>query len=107
MSKTFPGSLRPYGSETRRAQREIMYRVYLLKSLTEGGYYIGQTDNIERRIHEHNSGQEKATRGRAPLTLIGYEEYETRNEARWREYQLKKSLQKRKIFFKKLNFIPG
>ena len=75
-----------------------MYFVYLLKSKKDNKYYIGQTNNINRRLSEHNSRREKSTKHRAPFELIGYEVYKTRNKARWREYQLKKSAHKRREF---------
>jgi len=78
------------------------YFVYLLKSLVDGNYYIGQTDNIEKRLKEHNDGKVKSTKSRRPLELIGYEEYKTRNEARWNEYQYKHHSDKKKKFIEKL-----
>jgi len=78
-----------------------MYFVYLLQSKRDGNCYIGQTDNVEVRLKEHNSGRVKSTRNRIPFILLGCEEYATRNEARWREYSLKKSAWQRKKFFEK------
>jgi len=74
-----------------------MYKVYLLKSGKDGHYYIGQTNNIERRLIEHNSGKSRSTRNRRPFILIGYESYSTRNESRYREYQIKNSIDKQKF----------
>jgi len=79
-----------------------MYYVYLLQSEKDSNYYIGQTNNIKKRLEEHNTGLTKATRNRRPLRLIGYEIHKTRNEARWREYNLKKSAWQRKKFIKEL-----
>jgi putative endonuclease len=47
-----------------------MFTVYALQSEVDGGLYIGLTNNIERRLHQHNSGQTRSTRSRAPLTLF-------------------------------------
>lgn len=77
--------------------------LYLLKSLKDGKYYIGQTYDLEKRIAEHNRGEVPSTRYRAPLKLIGVEEYEDRDIARWREHELKKSAHKRKQFYKKFD----
>jgi len=74
-----------------------MYKVYLLKSLKDNKYYIGQTDNLERRFGEHNSGKSKSTKNRRPFILIGYENYSTRNEARYREYRIKNSIEKQEF----------
>jgi putative endonuclease len=80
----------------------LMYKVYLLKSKKDFKYYVGQTDNIERRLEEHNSGKNKSTKNRRPFFLVGCEEYETQNEARYREYQLKNHSDKKKKFIEKL-----
>ena len=66
-----------------------MYYVYLLKSLVDGQYYIGQTQDVEARVKLHNAGQVRSTRHRAPLVLVGSETYDSRDQARYREYQLK------------------
>jgi len=79
-----------------------MFYVYLLKSEVDGKYYIGQTDNVSARLARHNQGFVPATRARRPLALIGYETHPSRNEARFREYELKKSASKRKEFYRKL-----
>lgn len=78
-----------------------MYYVYLLKSERDGQHYIGQTDNVIDRVSKHNAGIEKSTKSRTPFRLLGYETFQTRGEAMWRERELKRSAQKRKIFFMK------
>ena len=82
-----------------------MHYVYLLKSQKDQKYYIGQTSDPERRLGEHNDGKVFSTKGRRPFDLIGTETYQSQSEARWREYQLKKSAHQRKSFVQK--FIPG
>ena len=67
-----------------------MYFVYILKSLKDYGYYIGQTENLDDRIKKHNNGQVKSTRLRIPFILIRKEGFNTRSEARKRENYLKK-----------------
>ena len=79
-----------------------MFYVYLLQSEKDSNYYIGQTDNIKKRLEEHNKGLVKATKHRRPFSLVGYETYRNRNEARWREYQLKKHGDKKKKFIKEM-----
>ena len=82
-----------------------MYYVYLIQSKKDKKYYIGQTDNIRKRLQQHNNGLVRATKHRGPFQLIGYEVYKTRNEARWREYNLKKSAWQRKKFIIKCSKI--
>lgn len=75
-----------------------MYYLYLLQSKKDGNYYIGQTKNIKKRLYQHNTGLIRAIKHRGPLKLIGYKVYKSRNEARWREYQLKKHGDKKANF---------
>lgn len=58
-----------------------MYYVYVLKSLRNGRFYTGSTDNVDRRLKEHNSGKSKYTRSTKPFELVYKEEFETRSEA--------------------------
>ena len=47
------------------------------------------TSNFERRLKEHNSGQNKSTKSFVPYDVIFTEKFETRIEARQREKYLK------------------
>ena len=66
-----------------------MYFVYILQSLSSGRRYTGYTNNLKRRLAEHNSGQTKSLFKHRPLEIIHMEEYSTLNEARSRERQIK------------------
>jgi len=66
-----------------------MYDVYVLQSITYNTRYIGSTDNVPKRIHEHNLGKCRYTSGRKPWKLIYQKEYSTRSEAMKREKFLK------------------
>jgi putative endonuclease len=79
-----------------------MFYVYLLKSLKDNKYYIGQTQNVEKRLKAHNSGLVQSTKPRRPLVLIGYETFDSRNEARWFEYNLKNHSDRKKKFIKQI-----
>lgn len=65
------------------------YYVYILRSDKDGKLYTGSTDNLERRLTEHNSGASKATRTRRPFVLIHKEQYDSRAEAYSREMYFK------------------
>jgi putative endonuclease len=67
----------------------MTYFAYILKSLSHGNYYYGSTENLERRLIEHNGGKVKYTKGRRPWNLHYFEEFETRSEAQKREYFFK------------------
>ncbi|OGG08372.1 hypothetical protein A3D05_05995 [Candidatus Gottesmanbacteria bacterium RIFCSPHIGHO2_02_FULL_40_24] len=66
-----------------------MFFVYILKSIKDGKYYIGQTNNIDFRLIKHNQGEIKSTRNRRPLKLIYFEKFISRAEAMHREQKLK------------------
>ncbi|EKD78348.1 MAG: hypothetical protein ACD_41C00365G0017 [uncultured bacterium] len=76
-----------------------MYYVYCLKSIKDSKYYVGQTQDVQKRISEHNAGLVSSTKRRIPFELVGFEQYDTRSAAMWREHELKNSAQKRKKFF--------
>jgi putative endonuclease len=69
------------------------YYVYILQSQSTGKTYVGQTDDLERRVAQHNDPDFKLTlytkRNKGPWKLIHYEEFETRAEAMRREKYLK------------------
>ena len=53
-----------------------MFYAYVLKSEKNGRQYIGSTDNLKRRLEEHNSGIGGTyTKNNRPFTLIYYEAY--------------------------------
>jgi len=68
----------------------FMYYVYLIKSKKDNKLYIGLTNNLRKRIIEHNQGLNKSTRYRRPLLLIYYEAYASLKDAQTREQKLKK-----------------
>ncbi|MCB2222434.1 MAG: GIY-YIG nuclease family protein [Bacteroidetes bacterium] len=69
-----------------------MYYVYVLKSQVDGRLYKGFTNNLERRIKEHNSGKHKSTKAFKPWILVYNEIAEGREKARKREVYLKSGL---------------
>ncbi|MBI2100338.1 MAG: GIY-YIG nuclease family protein [Candidatus Vogelbacteria bacterium] len=66
-----------------------MAYVYLIKSLSANWVYVGSTSNLEQRLRQHNGGEVRSTKYRAPYKLIHSEEYGTLREARAREKQIK------------------
>ncbi len=64
--------------------------VYILRSDTTGRFYVGSTDNLDRRMSEHLRGHSSATRGRGPWKLAHTEEFDTLLEARRREWEIKR-----------------
>ena len=67
----------------------MMATVYVLRS-AEGLSYIGCTENLTRRLEEHNSPENRGWTNRGSSWRVVYqEEYETLSEARRRERWLK------------------
>jgi len=88
-----------------------MHYVYLLKSKKNSQkIYIGSTDNLKRRLEEHNSGKSQFTRRYMPWKLLYYEAYSERLLAETREQRLKyngnaiRELKKRVGIFPNKNF---
>lgn len=71
--------------------------VYIVKC-SDNTFYTGWTKNIESRIKVHNSGiGAKYTRGRLPVSLVYWEEFECRSEALTREAAIKKMTRNQKL----------
>ena len=68
-----------------------MHYVYILRSLKDHMLYLGWTTDLQRRLWEHNAGLSQATKTRGPFELVYYEAYSHREEAKAREYRLKRS----------------
>ena len=66
-----------------------MFFVYVLRRSTTEKLYIGQTQDLARRLAEHNAGLARYSRGRGPWRLVLKEEHETRAAAMRRERFLK------------------
>ena len=55
--------------------------VYILQSLRNAQFYIGQTNSLERRLEEHNKGMSKSTKANRPWKLYWFCEVKNRSEA--------------------------
>ncbi len=84
---------------------EKSYTVYALESEKNGMLYIGFTEDVDRRLREHNAGKSKFTKGYRPWKLVYTEVIYTREEARRREKYLKSTTGKRWLKTK-LNITP-
>lgn len=74
-----------------------MFYVYILHSEQDNKLYTGYTNNIKRRMTEHNEGKVESTKNRRPLKLIYYEAYLVKADAKSRETFLKSGSGKRYI----------
>jgi len=74
-----------------------MYYIYVIKSVNRNWYYVGLTNNVDRRIHQHNFGQSTATKAYCPFTLIYSKSFTDRISARDYEKFLKIRSNKEKL----------
>ena len=69
-----------------------MFYFYIVRC-SDNSLYCGQTNNLKRRIHEHNFDRSKSAkylRAKKPVILVYSEEYSTLQLAMKREWQVKK-----------------
>jgi len=70
-----------------------MFYVYVIKSEKDGSVYIGYTQDLVKRIKEHNTGRSEYTKNKYPYELIYYESYKSMADAKYRENNLKRFAQ--------------
>jgi putative endonuclease len=66
-----------------------MFYVYIIQSKKDKDLYIGSTNNLKRRLLEHNNGLNHSTKFRVPFELVYCEIYKSEEDARRREHNLK------------------
>ncbi len=75
---------------------ENYYR-YIIESLSNFHWYIGHSNDLQRRLTEHNSDQNKSTRGKGPWKLIFLRTFDNNLDANRFELKLKKLRNKKFI----------
>lgn len=75
-----------------------MYFTYILEC-ADKSLYVGSTNNLERRLDQHNNSKSGAhyTKIRRPVIIKHKEEFETLKEARRREVEIKGWRREKKI----------
>ncbi len=75
-----------------------MYFVYILEC-ADTTLYTGSTNNLEKRLHQHNNLKRGAhyTKIRRPVVLKYEEHFDTLREAKQREAELKKWTREKKL----------
>jgi len=66
-----------------------MYYVYVLLSKKDLKFYIGYTEDLDRRLKEHKRGENKSTKGRRPLVFVYAEIHKSKVDAKRRERYFK------------------
>lgn len=62
-----------------------MWYVYILRSLKDGQFYAGMTNDLKKRVQSHNQGKVYSTQFRRPFEIIHYEAYHNKYDAVSRE----------------------
>ena len=66
-----------------------MFFAYVIQSEIDGSLYKGHSEDLQRRLQQHNSGKTKSIKSKIPYALIYSEEFKTRAEAIKREKYFK------------------
>jgi putative endonuclease len=83
------------------------YFTHIIESEKTGNWYYGHSDNLERRLREHNSGQTKSTKGKGPWRFIFKRPFMMKIDANRFELELKKLKNKEYIKIKFNEFFLG
>ena len=67
----------------------MAYRVYVIKNC-QRKFYIGVSDDVARRLEQHNTGQSRWTKGRGPWAIVWQSQGLSLTEARKLENRLKR-----------------
>lgn len=71
--------------------------MYILQSMKDFSFYIGQCSDLDKRMSKHFDGMSKYTASKRPLRLVYFEVFDSRSEAIRRERQVKKMKSKKYI----------
>jgi len=58
-----------------------MYYVYIIRSQQDTSHYVGSTNDLKRRLQEHNHGGAKFTSSKRPYKLVWYCAFCEKNRA--------------------------
>ena len=75
----------------------VMFYTYILQSQKDSSLYKGFTENLEKRLVEHNLGKSKYTSSRMPWKIIYKEQFSNKEEAIKREKYFKSAAGRRWI----------
>lgn len=81
------------------------YYIYVLKSLKDGMFYTDYTNNLSRRLKEHNKGIVTSTKNRIPFELVYWEGCLNQQDTTSREIYLKTAWGKRFIKNRLKNYL--
>ena len=67
-----------------------MFTVYIIHSAATNRYYVGYTEDLEKRLQRHNSGRNISTKDGGKWSVVHVEELPDKISAWKRERQIKK-----------------
>jgi len=85
----------------------MFYYVYVLQSDKDGMHYVGYTNDLEKRVEQHQAGKVPSTMTRLPIRLVYYEGCLNQNDALRREKYLKTAWGKRYIKSRIQHYLTG
>ena len=85
----------------------MYHYIYILRSLKDKKFYIGYSNNLTRRIEEHNVGRVRSTKNRIPFILIYWEGCLNKKDAIIREKYLKTAWGKRYVKNRLKTYLTG
>jgi putative endonuclease len=71
--------------------------VYILQSFKDNSFYIGECDDLDKRMSKHFDGMSKYSASKRPLRLRYFELLPTRSDAIKREKEIKRKKSKKYI----------
>jgi putative endonuclease len=80
-----------------------MFYVYVLKSKKDESLYVGYTGDLRKRFAEHNAGKTKSIKHKVPFSLVYYEAFVDKTDARKRELELKSKGQQREFLLDRIS----
>ena len=81
-----------------------MFYVYVIQNTSTGELYIGYTNDLRRRLIEHNKvGKKYTTRKEGVWSVVYYEAYKSQADARQRELRLKKHGSGKRELYKRIS----
>ena len=87
----------PTGRQAHFSQLIMQKHYIYIARCNDDTLYTGYTDELKKREKAHNDGKgARYTRGRGPVKIIYFEEFETKSAAMQREYQIKHLKKKEK-----------
>ena len=84
-----------------------MEYVYVLQSKKDNHFYVGWTNNLQRRFLAHQNGEVRSTKYRLPMKLVYYETCVNREDAQKRERYLKTAWGKRYLKNRLCKYLTG